>query len=400
DLREPAAIVAVAGGLDPNDLGQSIERTERECHWSVRRHAGDRAGKGRPQGCSRLDSTTRNTAMTRCQRPDDEPEHAEITRELRLLVTGGAGFIGSNFIRFWFVGHPDDEIINVDLLTYAGDPANNADVARARGDRYSFVQADICDGRAIKEIVAEHPPDVIVNFAAESHNSRGVLEPAAFVRTNALGTQTLLEVAHARRVPLFHHISTCEVYGDLALDSVEAFTEESPYRPRTPYNASKAAAELIVHAYHETFGLATTVTNCSNNYGPWQHPEKVIALFTTGGTLWTIRKSPRSWAGGRPSPSSRAYARPSAGTRTIGRGGSRRRERCASRSMSSPGSGQPPRLGCDERRHSRRRVGVPSLSVDPPLEQAPIGRLLPAHGLLLDPTPRRMRNRPDPHPHR
>jgi len=202
-------------------------------------------------------------------------------REMRLLVTGGAGFIGSNFIRFWFVGHPDDEIINVDLLTYAGDPANNADVARARGDRYSFVQADICDGRAIKEIVAEHPPDVIVNFAAESHNSRGVLEPAAFVRTNALGTQTLLEVARARRVPLFHHISTCEVYGDLALDSAEAFTEESPYRPRTPYNASKAAAELIVRAYHETFGLATTVTNCSNNYGPWQHPEKVIALFTT-----------------------------------------------------------------------------------------------------------------------
>ena len=181
DLGEPAAIVAVAGGLDPNDLGQSIERTERERHWSVRCHAGDRAAKGSAQECSRLDSTTKNTAMTRCQRPDDEPEHAEIMREMRLLVTGGAGFIGSNFIRFWFVGHPDDEIINVDLLTYAGDPANNADVARARGDRYSFVQADICDGRAIKEIVAEHPPDVIVNFAAESHNSRGVLEPAAFV---------------------------------------------------------------------------------------------------------------------------------------------------------------------------------------------------------------------------
>jgi dTDP-glucose 4,6-dehydratase len=130
-------------------------------------------------------------------------------------------------------------------------------------------------------VVRDQAPDVIVNFAAESHNSRGVQDPATFMRTNALGTQTLLDVARRHDVARFHHISTCEVYGDLALDSPQAFTEESPYRPRTPYNASKAAAEMIVRAYHETYGLATTITTCANNYGPWQHPEKVMALFTT-----------------------------------------------------------------------------------------------------------------------
>jgi dTDP-glucose 4,6-dehydratase len=202
-------------------------------------------------------------------------------RRMRLLVTGGAGFIGSNFIRYWFQRHPRDEIVNVDLLTYAGDLATVADVAGDHGYGYTFARADIADLARIDEIVAAHPPDMIVNFAAESHNSRGVLDPGAFMRSNALGTQTLLEVARRRSVPRFHHISTCEVYGDLPLDTHEMFTEASPYRPRTPYNASKAAGELIVRAYHETYGLQTTVTNCSNNYGPWQHPEKVIALFTT-----------------------------------------------------------------------------------------------------------------------
>jgi dTDP-glucose 4,6-dehydratase len=202
-------------------------------------------------------------------------------REMRLLVTGGAGFIGSNFIRFWFGRHPSDEIVNVDLLTYAGDLANVADVEQEQGSRYGFVKGDICDLAAMDAVVRDHPPDVIVNFAAESHNSRGVLDPAAFMRTNALGTQTLLEVARRRQVPRFHHISTCEVYGDLPLDSGDAFTESSPYSPRTPYNASKAAAEMIVRAYHETYGLPTTITNCANNYGPWQHPEKVIPLFVT-----------------------------------------------------------------------------------------------------------------------
>jgi len=202
-------------------------------------------------------------------------------RRMRLMVTGGAGFIGSNFIRYWFERHPEDEIVNVDLLTYAGDLATLADVARDHADRYTFARADIADLAAIDDVVAAHGPEIIVNFAAESHNSRGVLDPGAFMHSNALGTQTLLEVARRRGVRKFHHISTCEVYGDLPLDTDEMFTETSPYRARTPYNASKAAAELIVRAYHETYGLATTVTNCSNNYGPWQHPEKVIALFTT-----------------------------------------------------------------------------------------------------------------------
>lgn len=200
---------------------------------------------------------------------------------MRLLVTGGAGFIGSNFIRYWFGQHLSDEIVNVDLLTYAGDPASVADVQLEHGDRYRFIKADICDAPAMDEVVRDHPPDVIVNFAAESHNSRGVLDPALFMRTNALGTQTLLEVARKNHIRRFHHISTCEVYGDLPLDSQDSFTEASPYRPRTPYNASKASAEMIVRAYHETYDLATTITTCANNYGPWQHPEKVIPLFLT-----------------------------------------------------------------------------------------------------------------------
>jgi dTDP-glucose 4,6-dehydratase len=196
-------------------------------------------------------------------------------REMRLLVTGGAGFIGSNFIRYWFARHPADHVVNVDLLTYAGDPASLTDIERNHGDHYGFVRADICDVAAMDDAVRVNRPDVVVNFAAESHNSRGVIDPGIFMRTNALGTQTLLEVARRNHVPRFHHISTCEVY------SPEAFSETSPYRPRTPYNASKAGAEMIVGAYHETYGLPTTITNCANNYGPWQHPEKVIPLFAT-----------------------------------------------------------------------------------------------------------------------
>lgn len=200
---------------------------------------------------------------------------------MRLLVTGCAGFIGSNFIRYWAGRHPLDRIVNLDLLTYAGDRASLHDVERALGGRYRLVQGDIADRPLVDELFRAERPDVIVNFAAESHNSRAALEPAVFTRTNVLGTHTLLEAARRAGVPRFHHISTCEVYGDMALDSTEAFTETSPYRPRTPYNASKAAADLLVRAYHETFGLATTISTCSNNYGPWQHPEKVVPLFIT-----------------------------------------------------------------------------------------------------------------------
>lgn len=200
---------------------------------------------------------------------------------MKLLVTGGAGFIGSNFIRSWHRRHPDDIIVNFDLLTYAGDRASLADVEAEAGERYRFVHADIADAAAVRRAFDEHRPEIVVNFAAESHNSRAVLDPAGFVRTNVLGTQVLLHEARRADVERFHHISTCEVYGDLPLDSAEAFTEESPYRPRTPYNASKAAADLVVRAFHATFGYPVTISNCSNNYGPWQYPEKVIPLFTT-----------------------------------------------------------------------------------------------------------------------
>jgi dTDP-glucose 4,6-dehydratase len=149
------------------------------------------------------------------------------------------------------------------------------------GPRYAFVRADIADPDAMDETFAAHRPNVVVNFAAESHNSRAVLDPGAFVRTNVVGTQTLLDAAKIARVDRFHHISTCEVYGDLALDSAASFGEDSPYRPRTPYNASKAAADHLVRAYGETFGLPVTISNCANNYGPYQYPEKVIPLFAT-----------------------------------------------------------------------------------------------------------------------
>ena len=196
---------------------------------------------------------------------------------MRLLVTGAAGFIGSNFVRYRLERHPEDHIVAYDLLTYAGNRANLADVE----EQIAFVHGDIGDLELAAATLAEHSIDTIVNFAAESHNSLAVLDPGLFARTNVLGTQLLLEAARTHEVERFHHISTCEVYGDLPLDSDERFTEESPYRPRTPYNASKAAADHYVRAYHETFGLPITITNCSNNYGPYQYPEKVIPLFTT-----------------------------------------------------------------------------------------------------------------------
>lgn len=196
-----------------------------------------------------------------------------------IFVTGGAGFIGSNFIRYWLEEHPDDFVINYDLLTYAGNLDNLVDVVKKHGQRYLFVQGDIGDYFLARHLFTQYKPDYVVNFAAESHNSRAVIHPEIFFQTNVLGTQQLLQAARDSGVPRFHHISTCEVYGDLALDSDERFTEESPYRPRTPYNASKAAADMAVRAYHETFGLPTTISNCSNNYGPYQFPEKLIPYF-------------------------------------------------------------------------------------------------------------------------
>ncbi len=194
-----------------------------------------------------------------------------------MLVTGAAGFIGSNFVRYWLRVHPDDTVVAYDLLTYAGNRESLEDVE----DRVIFVHGDIGDEELAEATLRDHALEVVVNFAAESHNSYAVVDPTRFFRTNVLGTQVLLEAARRAEVERFHHVSTCEVYGDLALDTDEVFTESSPYEPRTPYNASKAGADHAVRAYFETFGLPVTITNCSNNYGPFQFPEKVIPLFIT-----------------------------------------------------------------------------------------------------------------------
>ena len=216
---------------------------------------------------------------------------------MRILVTGGAGFIGSNFVRFWLERHPDDHVVVLDLLTYAGNRASLDDVA----DRIAFVEGDIGDRDLAERVLRDEDLDTIVNFAAESHNSLAVVDPGRFFRTNVLGTQTLLEAARTIGVQRFHHISTCEVYGDLPLDTDGEFTEESPYRPRTPYNASKASADHAVRAYSETYGLPVTITNCSNNYGPYQFPEKVIPLFVTNALddlplpLYASTQNRREW---------------------------------------------------------------------------------------------------------
>ena len=218
---------------------------------------------------------------------------------MQLLITGGAGFIGSNFVRYWAARRPEDQLVVLDALTYAGDRRSIAELESA--GRVIFVHGDICDQPLVSETLARHGIETIVHFAAESHNSLAILDPARFFRTNVLGTQALCEAARRGGVARFHHISTCEVYGDLALDSEESFAEDSPYRPRTPYNASKAGADHVVRSYIETFGLKATITNCCNNYGPYQFPEKVIPLFATraleGQTLplYSSTKNRREW---------------------------------------------------------------------------------------------------------
>ncbi len=216
---------------------------------------------------------------------------------MRILVAGGAGFIGSNFVHYWIDSHPDDQIIVYDLLTYAGCLESLEDVR----DRITFVQGDIGNFELAKHVLSQYQIDMIVNFAAESHNSLAILDPGRFFRTNVLGTQTLLEAARQVGVERFHHVSTCEVYGDLDLDSDEQFTEDSPYRPRTPYNASKAGTDHAVRAYGLTFGLDVTLTNCANNYGPYQFPEKVVPLFATNAMddkplpLYASTRNRREW---------------------------------------------------------------------------------------------------------
>ena len=192
---------------------------------------------------------------------------------MKVLVTGAAGFIGSNFVHWWRRQRPADGLIGLDALTYAAVPENIAGT--------ELIAGSIGDTELVRRLLLDRGIDAVVNFAAESHNSRAVTDPTSFFRTNVLGTQGLLEACRAAGNVRLHHVSTCEVYGDLALDATEAFTEESPYRPHTPYSASKAGADHAVRSYFHTYGLPVTITNCANNYGPYQFPEKLIPLFTT-----------------------------------------------------------------------------------------------------------------------
>jgi dTDP-glucose 4,6-dehydratase len=196
---------------------------------------------------------------------------------MRILVAGGAGFIGSNFIRYILGAHGDWSVVNVDKLTYAGNLANLEDVAGE--PRYRFHRADICDAAGIARIFAEEKPEAVVNFAAETHVDRSIDDPALFLRTNILGTQVLLDAARKAKVARYLQISTDEVYGSLG--ATGHFSEESPLKPNSPYAASKTSADLLVRAYGKTFGLPALVTRCSNNYGPYQFPEKLIPFFVT-----------------------------------------------------------------------------------------------------------------------
>ncbi len=220
---------------------------------------------------------------------------------MKLLVTGGSGFIGTNFIRYWLKTYPQDVVINLDLLTYAGSFFNLTDIVAFYPDQYVFVQGDILDDYFVGKVLRAYEPDVIVNFAAESHNSRAILHPRKFFETNVMGTQVLLDAARKYGIVRFHQISTCEVYGELPLESPCTFTEMSPYRPQSPYNASKAAADHLVNSYYHSYGQQITISNSSNNYGPYQHPEKLIPLFTTNAlqnlplTLYRSSHNRREW---------------------------------------------------------------------------------------------------------
>jgi len=196
---------------------------------------------------------------------------------MRIMVTGGAGFIGSNFILYWLQKYPEDLIVNFDALTYAGNLENVQ--ALEKSSQYQFVKGDITDPVAVKKAMTGC--DVVVHFAAESHVDRSIQNPAPFFTTNIVGTQVLLEEARQLGNIRFHHVSTDEVFGSLDLDSTDFFSETTPYNPRSPYSASKAGSDHIVRAYFHTYGLPTTITNCSNNFGPYQFPEKLIPLAIT-----------------------------------------------------------------------------------------------------------------------
>lgn len=196
---------------------------------------------------------------------------------MRLLVTGGAGFIGASFIKYWLSKYSRDEIVNLDKLTYAGHLSSLKDVSKKKN--YKFIKGDICDPKIVNKAI--EGVDYVVHFAAESHVDRSIVGPKVFLQTNVIGTQVLLDAALKHKVLRFHQISTDEVFGALPLDSEEKFNEKTAYDPRSPYSASKAAADHLVRAYFHTYGLPITITNSSNNYGPFQDPEKFMARLIT-----------------------------------------------------------------------------------------------------------------------
>jgi dTDP-glucose 4,6-dehydratase len=193
---------------------------------------------------------------------------------MKILVTGGAGFIGSNFIHYWLKNNKTDQIINLDNLTYAGNLANLKDLEDNKN--YSFIKGSINNRKLVDSLMSQI--DLVVNFAAESHVDRSILDSSLFIKTNVLGTQVLLESARLAGNKRFHHISTDEVFGSLSLDDSK-FNESSPYDPRSPYSASKASSDHLVRSYYHTYNLPITISNCSNNYGPYQYPEKFIPLM-------------------------------------------------------------------------------------------------------------------------
>ena len=194
----------------------------------------------------------------------------EVFSPKNVIVTGGCGFIGSNFVHYVYDHHPDVHVTVLDALTYAGNLEN---IRPILGDRVEFVHGNICDAELLDKIVPGH--DAIVHYAAESHNDNSIANPEPFLKTNVEGTFRLLEAARKYDVR-YHHVSTDEVYGDLALDDPAKFTEETPYHPSSPYSSTKASSDLLVRAWHRTFGIRATISNCSNNYGPYQHVEKFI----------------------------------------------------------------------------------------------------------------------------
>lgn len=194
----------------------------------------------------------------------------------KILVTGGAGFIGGNFVQYMLNKYPQYEIFNLDLLTYAGEITKHKEIEN--DENYHFIKADIADRKGIFSLFEEKKFDFIVHFAAESHVDRSIIDPEIFVRTNILGTQVLLDASQKINVQKFVHVSTDEVYGELDFDPTSFFTEETPLQPNSPYSASKASSDLLVRAYYETFGLPMNITRCSNNYGPFHFPEKLIPL--------------------------------------------------------------------------------------------------------------------------